>query len=126
MTRLIDLLHLGRERVIGCWQVEAVIGGPGPSSCMPTLLAALGDERPRALLLTHIHLDHAGASGSLVRRWPGLEGYVHERGAPHMTDPGRLLESAKRLYGVDMDRLWGEFIAVPESQLRVLRGGETL
>jgi glyoxylase-like metal-dependent hydrolase (beta-lactamase superfamily II) len=124
--RLIDLMHLGTARVIGCWQVGDLLIDPGPSSCLPTLLDALGDERPRALLLTHIHLDHAGASGSLVRRWPGLEVYVHERGAPHMTDPSRLLESAKRLYGVDMDRLWGEFIAVPESQLRVLRGGETL
>jgi glyoxylase-like metal-dependent hydrolase (beta-lactamase superfamily II) len=124
--RLIDLMHLGRERVIGCWQVGDVLIDPGPGSCLPTLLGALGDERPRALLLTHIHLDHAGASGSLVRRWPELEVYVHERGAPHLVDPSRLLDSARRLYGEDMDRLWGEFVAVPESQLRVLRGGETL
>jgi glyoxylase-like metal-dependent hydrolase (beta-lactamase superfamily II) len=124
--RLIDVMHLGRERVIGCWQVGDVLIDPGPSSCLPTLLEALGDERPRALLLTHIHLDHAGASGSLVRRWPDLEVYVHERGAPHLVDPSRLLESARRLYGEDMDRRWGEFIAVPESQLRILQGGETL
>jgi len=124
--RLIDLLHLGRERVIGCWQVGGVLIDPGPSSCLPVLLEALGDERPRALLLTHIHLDHAGASGSLVRRYPELEVYVHERGAPHLVDPSRLLESARRLYGADMDRLWGEVLAVPEAQLRVLRGGESL
>jgi len=125
-VRLIDLMHLGRERVIGCWQVGDVLIDPGPTSCLETLLAALGDERPRALLLTHIHLDHAGASGSLVRRWPELEVYVHERGAPHMADPARLLESARRLYGDDMDRRWGEFVAVPEENLRVLAGGETL
>ena len=124
--RLIDVMHLGRERVIGCWQAGDVLIDPGPTSCLDTLLDALGDERPRALLLTHIHLDHAGASGSLVRRWPELEVYVHERGAPHMADPGRLIESARRLYGDDMDRLWGEFVAVPEGNLHVLGGGETL
>jgi glyoxylase-like metal-dependent hydrolase (beta-lactamase superfamily II) len=124
--RLIDLMHLGRARVIGCWQVGDVLVDPGPGSCLPTLLAALGERRPKALLLTHVHLDHAGASGSLVERWPDLEVYVHERGAPHLAEPGRLLDSARRLYGEQMDRLWGEFLAVPESQLRVLRGGEVL
>ncbi len=124
--RLIDLMHLGRERVIGCWQVGDVLIDPGPSSCLPTLLDALGDERPRALLLTHIHLDHAGASGSLVERWPDLEVYVHEIGAVHMVDPERLLTSARRLYGEDMDRLWGDFLPVPEANIRELLGGETL
>jgi glyoxylase-like metal-dependent hydrolase (beta-lactamase superfamily II) len=124
--RLIELHHLGRDRVIGCWQVGDVLIDPGPSSCLPALLEALGDARPRVLLLTHIHLDHAGASGSLVRRWPDLEVYVHERGAPHMTDPGRLLDSARRLYGEDMGRLWGDFVAVPERSIRVLTGGESL
>lgn len=124
--RLIDVRHLGRERVIGCWQLGDVLIDPGPSSCLETLLEALADERPRALLLTHIHLDHAGASGSLVQRWPDLEVYVHEVGAPHLVDPEKLLKSAKRLYGDHMERLWGEFLAVPESQLRVLSGGERL
>lgn len=124
--RLIDLMHLGRSRVIGCWQVEDVLIDPGPTSCIETLLAALGDERPRAVLLTHIHLDHAGASGSLVERWPDLDVYVHERGARHMADPARLLDSARRLYGEDMDRLWGDMVAVPEANLHVISGGETL
>jgi glyoxylase-like metal-dependent hydrolase (beta-lactamase superfamily II) len=123
---VIDLMHLGRERVIGCWQVGEILIDPGPTSCLATLLEALGDNPPRVLLLTHIHLDHAGASGSLVDRWPDLEVYVHELGAPHMIDPGRLLESATRLYGEDMDRLWGDMVPVPESSLHVLRGGETL
>ncbi len=126
MARLIDLEHLGRPRVIGCWQVGDVLIDPGPSSCLATLLAALGTERPRALLLTHIHLDHAGASGSLVRRWPDLEVYVHERGAPHMVAPDRLVQSARRLYGEDMDRLWGEIVPVPQDRVRVLLGGERL
>ena len=124
--RLIDVMHLGHERVIGCWQVGDVLVDPGPTSCLPTLLDALGDQRPRALLLTHIHLDHAGASGALVERWPDLEVYVHERGAPHMVEPGRLLKSARRLYGADMDRLWGDMTPVPERNLRVLAGGEML
>jgi glyoxylase-like metal-dependent hydrolase (beta-lactamase superfamily II) len=124
--RVIDVLHLGSPRVIGCWQVGDVLIDPGPASCLPTLLEALGDQPPRALLLTHIHLDHAGASGSLVHRWPELEVYVHERGARHMADPSRLLESARRLYGEDMDRLWGEFVAVPQERLNVLQGGERL
>jgi glyoxylase-like metal-dependent hydrolase (beta-lactamase superfamily II) len=124
--RVIDLMHLGRPRVIGCWQVGDVLVDPGPESCLPTLLGALGDERPRALLLTHIHLDHAGASGALVRRWPGLEVYVHKRGAPHLVDPSRLMVSASRLYGDDMDRLWGDMTPVPEQNLRVLDLGGTL
>jgi len=122
--RLIDVRHLGRARVIGSWQVGEVLVDPGPSSCLPALLDALGGERPRALLLTHIHLDHAGASGSLVERWPDLEIYVHQRGAPHMIDPSRLVQSARRLYGEDMDRLWGEIVPVPERNITVLEGGE--
>jgi glyoxylase-like metal-dependent hydrolase (beta-lactamase superfamily II) len=123
-VRVIDLMHLGRPRVIGCWQVGDVLIDPGPESCLPTLLQALGDERPRVLLLTHIHLDHAGASGALVKRWPDIEVFVHERGARHLADPSRLLESARRLYGEDMDRLWGDITPVPERSLRVLSGDE--
>jgi glyoxylase-like metal-dependent hydrolase (beta-lactamase superfamily II)/F0F1-type ATP synthase membrane subunit b/b' len=126
MPRLIDLFHVGRDRVIGCWQLGNILIDPGPASCLETLLEALGDERPAALLLTHIHLDHAGASGSLVSRFPDLEVYVHERGVKHLIDPERLLASARRLYGDDMDRLWGEVLPVPEENIRVLRGGEEL
>ena len=122
--RLIDLRHLGRPRVIGCWVVGDVLIDPGPTSCLDTLLEGLGGDRPRALLLTHIHLDHAGSSGSLVERWPDLEVYVHERGAPHLIDPSRLLESARRLYGENMDPWWGEMVPVPEANVRVLNGGE--
>jgi glyoxylase-like metal-dependent hydrolase (beta-lactamase superfamily II) len=122
----IELRHLGRERVICCWRVDDALVDPGPSSCLPALLDALDGWQPRRLLLTHIHLDHAGASGSLTERWPGLEVWVHERGARHMVDPAKLVASARRLYGEDMDRLWGEFRPVPEERLHVLTGGETL
>jgi glyoxylase-like metal-dependent hydrolase (beta-lactamase superfamily II) len=125
-VRVIDLMHLGNARVIGCWEVGDVLVDPGPSSCLDTLLTALGDDQPRALLLTHIHLDHAGVTGTLVKRWPDLPVYVHERGAPHLVDPSRLYSSAQRLYGDDMERLWGEMLPVPEANLHVLQGGERL
>ncbi len=124
--RLIDVKHLGRPRVIGCWEVDGALVDPGPESSMDTLLEALGDEQPRALLLTHIHLDHAAATGALVRRWPDLEVYVHERGAPHLIDPSKLLASAERLYGDEMERLWGEIVPVPEANVKALTGGENV
>lgn len=122
--RVIDVMHLGRPHVIGCWEVDGMLVDPGPQSSMETLLAAIGDEQPRALLLTHIHLDHAAATGALVRRWPDLEVYVHERGAPHLIDPSKLLASAERLYGDRMGALWGEIVSVPEENVRPLAGGE--
>jgi glyoxylase-like metal-dependent hydrolase (beta-lactamase superfamily II) len=123
--RLIDVRHLGRERVIGCWQIGRALVDPGPESCIETLLAGL-EEDPEALLLTHIHLDHAGASGALVERFPKLQVWVHSKGAPHLSDPSRLLQSAERIYGDDMQRLWGRVVAVPEENLRVLQGGEEI
>jgi len=119
---------MGNEKVICCWEVDGVLVDPGPQSTEQALLDALGDEPPRALLLTHIHFDHAGASGALVRRWPDLPVYVHERGAPHMAAPERLVASAARLYGGEerLARLWGDVVPVPERNLQVLRGGETV
>jgi len=124
--RPIDVEHLGRPHVICCWQVGEALVDPGPESSLRTLLSALGEERPRALFLTHIHLDHAAATGALVRRWPDLEVYVHERGAPHLIDPSKLLASAERLYGDQMARLWGEILPVPEENVRALAGGERI
>jgi glyoxylase-like metal-dependent hydrolase (beta-lactamase superfamily II) len=123
---LIDVLHLGRARVIGAWRVGDVVVDPGPSSALGALLPLLDRHPPRALALTHIHLDHAGAAGTLARRYPELEVWVHERGAPHLADPTKLLDSAGRLYGEQMQRLWGEVRPVPPERLRVLRGGEQI
>jgi glyoxylase-like metal-dependent hydrolase (beta-lactamase superfamily II) len=124
--RVIDVMHLGRPHVIACWEVDGALVDPGPESSLSTLLEAIGDEQPRALLLTHIHLDHAAATGAMVRRWPDLEVYVHERGAPHLIDPSKLLASAERLYGDQMRRLWGEIVPVPAENVTILAGGESV
>jgi len=119
-------MHMGRERVICAFEVDGFIVDPGPTTSIDTLLEGYGPDAPRGLLLTHIHLDHAGATGVLVRRFPDLPVYVHERGAPHLVDPSKLLASAKRVYGDEMDTLWGEFAAVPEENIHVLTGGERI
>jgi glyoxylase-like metal-dependent hydrolase (beta-lactamase superfamily II) len=132
----VDLLFQGRPDIIATAILRGADGvaliDPGPSTTIETLTRslqhkgiALGDIRQ--LLLTHIHLDHAGATGTLVRDCPSIEVVVHERGAPHMADPQKLLASATRLYGeADMQRLWGEFLPVPAGNLRRLKGGETI
>ena len=128
-----DLTHLGRQRVIAATVIQGDGGvtliDPGPSSCLTTLHASLDAAGIsiadiRTILLTHIHLDHAGATGSLVKQNPEIDVYVHERGAPHMIDPSKLLASAARLYGDQMDMLWGPFLPVPEGNVHVLSGGE--
>jgi glyoxylase-like metal-dependent hydrolase (beta-lactamase superfamily II) len=124
-ARLIDVRQRDREHVIGCWDLGGALVDPGPESRMATLLDAL-DEAPRALLLTHVHLDHAGGAGALVERFPELDVWVHARGAPHLVDPAKLLASARRIYGDDLERLWGRVVPVPESNVRVLEGGETV
>jgi glyoxylase-like metal-dependent hydrolase (beta-lactamase superfamily II) len=124
--RVIDVEHLGRPHVIGCWEVDGMLVDPGPESSLHTLLEKIGDQRPEAILLTHIHLDHAAATGAMVARWPDLPVYVHERGAPHMIDPSRLLASAERLYGDKLEYLWGEIQPIPEANVTTLAGGETV
>ena len=125
----LDLRFQGDERVIAAYLLETDDGlalfDCGPSTCLEQL-----DERLRErgleltdlghLLLSHIHLDHAGAAGSLVREHPGLQVHVSEIGAPHLIDPSRLEASARRLYGDDFDRLWGELAPVPERNVNVV------
>jgi glyoxylase-like metal-dependent hydrolase (beta-lactamase superfamily II) len=125
VARLIDLMHLGRDRVIGAYEIDGMIVDPGPATCERALLEGLAGE-PRALLLTHVHLDHAGGAGVLTRRFPELVVYVHELGAPHLVDPSRLVDSARRLYGEEMERLWGEVAPVPRDRIVSLAGGETV
>ena len=120
----IDVHFGGRTDAICCHRIGDVLIDPGPTSSSQTLLQALDGWQPRAVLLTHIHLDHAGAAGTLLRDWPGTELWVHERGARHMVDPTKLIASAKQIYGDRMDELWGEIAPVPEDRLVVLQGGE--
>jgi glyoxylase-like metal-dependent hydrolase (beta-lactamase superfamily II) len=134
--RYFDLNYLGVPSVIATAALGDAQGGvalvdPGPAVSLPALRAALagrglGVGDVTALLITHIHLDHAGATGTLVKENPSITVYVHERGARHMIDPAKLLDSATRLYGADMDRLWGEFLPVPAANVRPLAGGERI
>lgn len=131
----IDLQFLGTPHVVATGVMGDVSGvalvDPGPTSTLPTLRAALDASGitfrdVTSLLITHIHLDHAGACGTLLRENPKLRIYVHEKGAPHMVNPEKLLASATRLYGDEMDRLWGEVRPVPAESLTIVRGGERI
>jgi glyoxylase-like metal-dependent hydrolase (beta-lactamase superfamily II) len=127
----LDLFHQGDERVIGVYLLETEDGPAlfdcGPTTCVPALKRALAEEGLvladlRHLLLSHIHLDHAGAAGVLVREHPGLQVHVSEIGAPHLIDPAKLERSARRLYGDEFDSLWGELALVPEQNVHVVGG----
>ena len=131
-----DLEFLGKPEIIATAIMHGPGGiglvDPGPSTTIAALRAALERKGSsvadiRELLLTHIHLDHAGATGSLVRENPSIAVFVHERGAPHLADPQKLLASATRLYGeTNMVRLWGQVLAVPAANIRPLAGGERI
>jgi glyoxylase-like metal-dependent hydrolase (beta-lactamase superfamily II) len=127
-TRIVtlDLNFQGRPHAIASYLIRqgdaVVLIESGPGSTLPSLEAALANEglTPRDVthvLLTHIHLDHAGAAGWLAKQ--GADIYVHPVGAPHMVNPEKLLASAARIYGDKMDSLWGEFLPVPENKLKI-------
>lgn len=131
----VDLRFLGRAHAIVTGVLRGASGvalvDPGPTTCLATLEAGLVRQGLSLsdvthVLLTHIHLDHAAAAGAIVRRQPTARVMVHERGAPHVSDPAKLIESATRLYGDEMDRLWGEIVPVPDRNIDVLRGGEEI
>jgi glyoxylase-like metal-dependent hydrolase (beta-lactamase superfamily II) len=131
----LDDLWTGRPRTIAAALLEShghrAVIDPGPGSTLETFRQRLQDRGLAvrdldAILLTHIHLDHAGATGALVRENPRLAVNVHKLGAPHMVDPSKLLASAARLWPNDLQRLFGEVLPVPEASLRILEGGETL
>jgi glyoxylase-like metal-dependent hydrolase (beta-lactamase superfamily II) len=130
----IDLEHEGLEGAISTYLVdvgEPVLVDPGPSTTIETLehrMSAQGVPLTelRHVLLTHIHLDHAGATGHLVERVPGLTVHVHEDGARHLADPERLVASTRRTFGEAHDRLWGEVRPVPRDRIRAWRPGDAL
>jgi len=134
-TRIItlDLNFQGRSQAIAAFLIRhadgAILVESGPGSTLPALKAGLAKEGLSPsdvthVLLTHIHLDHAGAAGWLAQQ--GAEIYVHSIGAPHMINPDKLLASATRIYGDRMDTLWGEFLPVPENQLKVPNDAEEI
>ncbi|MCI0552530.1 MAG: MBL fold metallo-hydrolase [Anaerolineae bacterium] len=134
-TRVVtlDLNFQGRLHAIASYLIRtadsAVLIESGPGSTLPALEAGLAKEGLSSrhvthVLLTHIHLDHAGAAGWLAQQ--GAKIYVHPVGAPHMLNPEKLLASAARIYGDRMQSLWGEFLPVPESQLKVPNDAEAI
>ena len=131
---IIDTNHLGLGKTVGVFLIAGSSGfsliETGPGSTLPTVKKAIADlgfdlSNLKQILVTHIHLDHAGAAGQLAAE-TGARVYVHERGAAHLIDPSKLLSSAQRIYGDQMETLWGTIIPIPESQVTALSGGEVL
>jgi glyoxylase-like metal-dependent hydrolase (beta-lactamase superfamily II) len=134
-TTVLDTNWLSHPRSIAAVLLESgghrAILDPGPASILPALRQHLdsrgiGVSDLNAILLTHIHLDHAGATGALIKENPNLEVYVHKAGMLHMADPSKLLASAERLWPGQLGLLFGETLPVPFGNLRMLKGGETL
>ena len=134
-TWLLDLHFLGRPGTVGAYLVadggEVALVETGPGSTLPALragLAAAGFSLAdlTRVVVTHIHLDHAGAAGAVLREAPNATFHVHPLGAYHMVEPSRLIASATRIYGADMDRLWGAFEPVPDARLRELDDGAVI
>jgi glyoxylase-like metal-dependent hydrolase (beta-lactamase superfamily II) len=134
-TTILDLNWMGRPHAIGAVLLESdghcAVLDPGPASTLETLRAqlrahGLSVSDLEVILLTHIHLDHAGASGALLRENPNLRVFVHSKGAAHLTDPSKLLASAGRLWGDDLGRLFGETLPVSGQNIQIIDGGETV
>lgn len=134
-VRTLDLRFQGRKEAIASFLLysghEATLIETGPTTCIPVLLQELEfmgvpPEQVTSLLLTHIHLDHAGAVGNLMDMFPNATVYVSEIGAPHLVSPEKLIGSATRVYGDDMDKLWGEVRPVPESRIVPMEDGHRL
>ncbi|HEX6506330.1 MAG TPA: MBL fold metallo-hydrolase [Chloroflexota bacterium] len=132
---LIDLRFQGEPEVIAAYLLESAgeyaLVEVGPTTTLDALLdgvraAGVAPESISRLLVTHIHLDHAGAAGALIRRYPSMQLYVHELGASHMADPSKLLRSAERIYGDQMGPLWGEVVPVPDSNITTVSDGDVV
>lgn len=128
---IVDTKMHGRDGITACFlfPAERTIVETGPRSSIDHVLAGLDRADVASLekiVVTHIHLDHAGAAGTLCRHFPDAEVYVHEVGAPHLADPTKLWSSAARIYGDDMERLWGGIDPIPEDRIHPLKDGDTV
>jgi glyoxylase-like metal-dependent hydrolase (beta-lactamase superfamily II) len=131
---ILDTHHMGRPNVVATYVLlgdEPALVDPGPASTLPSVEAALAQHDLglgdiRHVVLTHIHLDHAGATGLILERNPAARVHVHEKGAAHLVDPSRLISSATQLWGDKMDALWGQTAPVPTEAILPLAGGERL
>ena len=126
---------LGEHEIVGSYLLEGrnelAIIDPGPGSMVESLLASIREagfdpEDVTHILATHVHLDHAGATGTLVRQMPGAHVYVHSKGAPHLLDTTKVVASASRIYGDRMKLLWGEIESTPQERLHIIEGGDIL
>ncbi len=131
---LLDLEFQGLPEVIGSFAFHGTDGFGlveiGPTTTLDRLLTSIeafgGLDRLTAVVVTHVHLDHAGGVGKLLRMAPSVRCFVHRVGAPHLVEPSKLLASAKRIYGDDMERLWGEVVPAPESQVAPVEDGDRI
>jgi glyoxylase-like metal-dependent hydrolase (beta-lactamase superfamily II) len=132
---VLDTLSQGTPGVTASYLIEGDGGfalvDVGPGATLEAVLAAIRTSGHdvadlRTIILTHIHLDHAGATGALIRRAPGARVLVHPLGAPHLVDPTRLMASATQIYGDRMGELWGEMVPVPAARITTLADGEAV
>jgi glyoxylase-like metal-dependent hydrolase (beta-lactamase superfamily II) len=130
---IIDTMMHGREGITAAFVVRGddatALVETGPRSSIDHVLAGLeaaGIEQLDWIVVTHIHLDHAGAAGTLAKRFPEARVAVHPVGAPHLVDPSKLWASASRIYGDDMERLWGGIDALPEDRIEILKDGDSI
>lgn len=124
---VIDTRFLGIERVVAAHLIDdEILIDPGPASSIDHVIKELGDRVPSTVLLTHVHLDHAGGVGKLVEHYPQTQVYIHEIGVPHIVDPSRLLASATRVYGEETMGVFGETIGVPADQVHALHDGDVI
>lgn len=125
---LIDTGYAGTPEAVGVYLLLGDRPGlieTGPAATADAVIdgiraAGLDPDDIEVIAVTHVHLDHAGGAGTLAQRMPNAQVYVHPRGAPHLIDPSRLLSSAGRLYGADLERLFGQTLPVPASRVHVL------
>lgn len=122
----IDTHYLGQQQQICCWLVDdETLVDPGPTVSLEAIRSALGGRTLRRILVTHIHLDHSGGVGVLLREHPEAQVWVSQRGARHLVDPARLIASAEVVYGgaAELARLFGEIAPVPQERVRVVAAG---